>query len=147
MTEKVSPGYSGTPLPLKLGLRDGQAALFVGLPEPLSWLLHAAAFASAARADDWRAIGERSGLDFIHAFFIKTLDLGGAVPFIRKSLKPTGMAWVSWPKRAAKVPTDITEDVIRQIALPAGLVDVKVAAVDETWSGLKLVIRKELRNS
>ena len=63
----------------------------------------------------------------------------------RKSLAPDAMTWVSWPKKAAKVPTDITEDVIRELALPLGLVDVKVCAVDETWSGLKLVLRKELR--
>jgi Protein of unknown function (DUF3052) len=64
---------------------------------------------------------------------------------LRRALAPAGMLWVAWPKRASKVPTDMTEDVVREVALPTGLVDTKVAAVDETWSGLRLVIRKELR--
>ena len=139
-------GYSGTPLPRKLGLKDGMAALFIALPPELAGLKTAAGFVSAKTAADWRAIGKEKGLDLIHGFFTAAADLRGAAPLIRKALKPDGMAWISWPKKASKRPSDITEDLIRDIVLPLGLVDVKVAAVDEVWSGLKLVIRKELRD-
>ena len=84
-------------------------------------------------------------LDAVHLFATERLKLKRALPQLIKRLAPAGMIWVSWPKKAAKVETDITEDVIRAEALPLGLVDVKVCAVDETWSGLKLVVRKELR--
>ncbi len=138
-------GYSGTPLPRKLGLKDGQVVLFVALPPSLAWLAAAAGFASVAQIADGRAIAGRRDLDLIHAFVTRAADLAAAAPLIRSALKPAGMAWISWPKKASKRPTDITEDVIRDIVLPIGLVDVKVAALDEVWSGLKLVIRKELR--
>ena len=140
-------GYSGTPLARKLGLTDGQAAFFAGLPEPLGWLTGAAQFIEAPREKDCRRLkGRAARYDVIHAFFTAAAELAVAAPFIRAALKPDGMAWISWPKKAAKRPTDITEDTIRDIVLPIGLVDVKVAAVDEVWSGLKLVIRKELRS-
>ena len=83
--------------------------------------------------------------DMIHIFATARAGLQGRLRDLLPTLKQDGMIWVSWPKKAAKVPTDITEDTIREVALPLGLVDVKVCAVDETWSGLKLVIRKELR--
>ena len=86
-------------------------------------------------------------LDAAHIFVTRRADLEAHIARLRPALAPAGFIWVSWPKKAARVPTDITEDVIRDIALPTGLVDVKVCAVDETWSGLKLVIRKELRAS
>ncbi len=88
----------------------------------------------------------RGNFDFIHAFCDRQADLSARLPRWREHLAPTGMLWVSWPKKASGISTDITEDVIRDAALGIGLVDIKVAAVDEVWSGLKLVIRKELRD-
>jgi hypothetical protein len=143
-------GYSGTPLPKKLGLKDGQAAAFVGLPEVLADLAGAAAFASVERRDDWTSFSEPARFDVIHAFTTRRADLEAGLPGMMAALKPAGMIWVSWPKKtgpktAAKVETDVTEDVVRAVALPLGLVDVKVCAVDATWSGLKLVIRRDRR--
>ncbi|MGD9737875.1 MAG: DUF3052 domain-containing protein [Bauldia sp.] len=143
--DRVGPGYSGTPLARKLGLKDGQVALFVGLPPELAWLREAAGFMSVDTAEGVEAIAARRDLDFIHLFATEAAVLRQAAPLIRRALKPAGMAWISWPKRASKRPTDITEDVIRDVVLPTGLVDVKVAAVDEVWSGLKLMIRKTER--
>lgn len=141
----VGAGYSGTPLVRKLGLRDGQSALFVGVPPDLAWLPRAVGFLSVDVRDDVGPIGARRDLDLIHLFAAEAAALRAAAPLIRGALKPDGMAWISWPKRTSKRPTDITEDIIRDIVLPLGLVDVKVAAVDEVWSGLKLVIRRTER--
>jgi hypothetical protein len=88
-----------------------------------------------------------ANMDFVHVFTREAADLAVRLEHYRDRIAPNGMIWVSWPKKAAKVPTDVTEDVIREIALPLGLVDIKVCAVDETWSGLKLVIRRENRKS
>jgi hypothetical protein len=84
-------------------------------------------------------------IDAAHIFVTERADMEADIKRVLPHLAPNGFLWVSWPKKAARVPTDITEDVIREVALPTGLVDVKVCAVDETWSGLKLMIRKELR--
>jgi hypothetical protein len=136
----MTAGYSGTPLPKKLGLKDGQRVAFVALPPELEALTSAAAFAEVLRAPcaaDLAAAGPT--LDVIHGFFTAERDLREALAILRAAIKPDGAIWISWPKRAAKVPTDITEDVIRAAALPR-LVDIKVCAVSEVWSGLKLVI-------
>ncbi len=85
------------------------------------------------------------GTDVVHVFSARRVELQRMLVRYRQKLKSTGTIWVSWPKKSAKVPTDITEDTVRELALPLGLVDVKVCAIDEVWSGLKLVIRKELR--
>lgn len=85
------------------------------------------------------------GIDAAHVFVTERADLEARLITLRRQIAPDGQVWVSWPKKAAGVPTDITEDTIREVALPLGFVDTKVCAVDETWSGLKLVIRKELR--
>ena len=138
-------GYSGTPLPRKLGLKDGQVAAFVGLPDALADLAAAAAFAGVERRDDWTGFSAPARFDLIHAFTMRRRDLEAGLPGMTAALKPAGMVWVSWPKKAATVETDVTEDVVRAVALPLGLVDVKVCAVDATWSGLKLVIRKDRR--
>lgn len=138
-------GYSGTPLPKKLGLKDGQVAAFVGLPETLAGLVSAADFADVGRRDDWTGFVAPARFDVIHAFTTRRADMEAGLPGMMAALKPGGMVWVSWPKKAAKVETDVTEDVVRAVALPLGLVDVKVCAVDATWSGLKLVIRKDRR--
>lgn len=140
----ASHGYSGTSLARKLGLKDGQSVAFAGLPESLAWLLEAREFTSKERAASWDAI--RGGaLDYVHLFTDSAVTVDAATPRLRGHIKSDGMIWMSWPKKASKVPTDVTEDTIRDRALRDGLVDVKVCAVDEIWSGLKLVIRKELR--
>lgn len=138
-------GYSGTPLAQKLGLKDGQRVLFIDLPDSLGELRTSRSFKDVAEADwtDWRE-GE-PGYDFIHGFTASRQVLEGNARPMMDAITRDGTIWVSWPKKASKVATDITEDVIRDVVLPIGLVDVKVAAVDEVWSGLKLVIRKELR--
>ncbi len=131
-------GYSGTPLPKKLGFKPGQKAAFVHLPDELAWLTQAEDFAGVERADSG-GLSARE-LDLVHAFFTDAAQMRAALPRFRQAIQPAGMIWISWPKRSAKVPTDITEDVIRAEALEIGLVDVKVCAVTEVWSGLKLVI-------
>lgn len=131
-------GYSGTPLAKKLGFEPG-------------WRVWLDAVPDAIRAEidpDTIGIiecGPRQRLDAAHIFVTERAVLTDKIARLRPLLAPAGFVWVSWPKKAAKVPTDITEDVIREVALPIGFVDVKVCAVDAIWSGLKLVIRKELR--
>ena len=140
----VGAGYSGTPLAKKLGLKDGQAVAFAGLPDTLEPLLAERAFASVQRVAGWRDVTGR-GLDYIHLFTDSAATVDAATPALRDRIDPAGMIWMSWPKKASKVPTDVTEDTIRDCALGHDLVDVKVCAVDEVWSGLKLVIRRERR--
>jgi hypothetical protein len=135
-------GYSGTPLAQKLGMKDGHRVTFVGLPKSLDDLRTARAFTDVADAK-WGKFGKSR--DLIHAFTTSRSDLEKHGRALMDAIVPDGTVWISWPKKSAKVPTDITEDVIREVLLPIGLVDVKVCAVDETWSGLKMVIRKELR--
>ena len=137
-------GYSGTPLARKLGLKDGQAVAFVTLPDSLAYLHDAAEFRRIELAPDWRALPE-GARDVIHMFTTSAAEVDLALPILRDMINPDGMIWVSWPKKASKVPTDVTEDLIRTLALADVLVDVKVCAVDAVWSGLKLVIRRELR--
>ena len=136
-------GYSGTPLPKKLGLKDGQRALFLDLPNELNDLVAAAAFSEVRQAGwaDWGG----TGWDFIHGFTTSRAVLEANARPLLDGIARDGLMWISWPKKASKVPTDITEDVIREVLLPIGLVDIKVAAVSDIWSGLKLMIRKELR--
>lgn len=138
-------GYSGTPLAQKLGLKDGQRVLFVNLPQSLYDLRVARHFIEIAQAG-WQSFTDGDpGYDVIHGFTTERAELEHAAKPLMDSIDRDGSIWISWPKKASKVATDITEDVIRDIVLPIGLVDVKVCAVDEVWSGLKLVIRKELR--
>jgi hypothetical protein len=140
-------GYSGTPLVRKLGQRDGQRALFVGLPETLAEALLGTGFAGVWRLGPAEKLPRETlpPLDLAHVFTTERAVMAAWLDRLRPLLAPAGMLWASWPKQAARVPTDLTEDVIRGLALPLGLVDVKVCAVDAVWSGLKLVIRKELR--
>lgn len=140
-------GYSGTPLERKLGLKDGQRVAFVGLPETLAWLATAARFAGADQFDNWSDLPQRYGQkrDVVHGFTADRDELESGLRWAKTAISDNGMIWVSWPKRASKMPTNITEDTIREKCLPMGLVDVKVCAVDEIWSGLKLMIRRELR--
>jgi hypothetical protein len=138
-------GYSGTPLAQKLGLKDGQRVLFIDLPDAAADLLTARDFIEITQrnADDLNGI--TPGYDVIHLFTTARAVLENLAQRLMDVMARNGMIWVSWPKKAAKVTTDITEDVIREVLLPLGLVDVKVCAVDQTWSGLKMMIRKELR--
>jgi hypothetical protein len=138
-------GYSGTPLPQKLGLKDGQRVLFISLPKELKDLRKARNFVEIAEAG-WDSFTDGDpGYDVIHGFTASRAILEKSAKKLMKQIDRDGAVWISWPKKASKVETDITEDVIRDVVLPIGLVDVKVAAVSEVWSGLKLVIRKELR--
>ena len=139
-------GYSGTPLPAKLGLKDGMVAAFIALPDDLSDLTEAADFALVDRLGEWSEIsGTSLKYDAVHAFTRQRTEIEDCLGDVEAAIKRAGMVWVSWPKKASKVPTDITESVVRAEALKRDLVDVKVAAVNEIWSGLKLVIRKDLR--
>ena len=141
----VAAGYSGTPLAQKLGLKDGQRALFIALPAELDELRTARHFREIAQAG-WETWGEGDpGWDFVHGFTTSRATLEANARPLMEAIDRNGMIWISWPKKASKLPTDITEDVIRDVVLPIGLVDIKVAAVSDIWSGLKLVIRKELR--
>ena len=138
-------GYSGTPLAQKLGLKDGQRALFIDLPASLAELATARAFAESRRITLDQLDTAQPGYDVIHIFTSARAVLVALAQRLMDLIARDGMIWVSWPKKAARLATDMTEDVIRTVLLPTGLVDVKVCAVDQTWSGLKLVIRKELR--
>ena len=141
----ASAGYSGTPLPQKLGLKDGQRVLFISLPSELKDLRVSRHFVEMAEAG-WETFGDGDrGYDLIHGFTASRTVLEKSAKPLMDEIDRNGSIWISWPKKASKVATDITEDVIRDIVLPIGLVDVKVAAVNDVWSGLKLVIRKELR--
>ena len=140
-----STGYSGTPLAQKLGLRDGQRVLFIDLPGELGALRSARDYLEMAEAG-WEALAEAGGgFDLIHGFTASRAVLEANARPLMEAIARDGVIWVSWPKKASRVRTDITEDVIRDVVLPIGLVDVKVAAVDAVWSGLRLCIRKELR--
>ena len=142
---RTPAGYSGTPLAQKLGLKDGQRVLFIDLPASLADLAAARDFAEARSITADQLGTVQSGLDYVHLFTTARAVLEALVQPMLDLIARDGMIWVSWPKKAARLATDITEDVIRAVVLPLGLVDVKVCAVDATWSGLKLVIRKELR--
>jgi hypothetical protein len=133
-------GYSGTPLAKKLGIKPGTAMFVVAAPGHYHELL-------ARLPEGVKRVRKIDAADVAHFFETSRArmekDLRAAVP----KIQPDAAIWISWPKKSAKVATDITEDTVREVALPLGLVDIKVCAVDETWSGLKLVIRKELRKS
>ena len=132
-------GYSGTPLAKKLNLRDGMRVWFDAMPAEVVDEIDE--YALELRFVDDPA----KGIDAAHVFVTERAALEQRLAALRTQIAPDGQIWVSWPKQASKVATDITEDTIRDIALPLGLVDTKVCAVDDVWSGLKLVIRKELR--
>jgi hypothetical protein len=135
----ASAGYSGTPLAKKLGIRVGSRLRLDGAPPGLARLLE------PLPADvHWcERLSERA--DIVHVFATERATLARTLASLRGTLDADAAVWVAWPKRAAKVRTDITEDTNRELALPLGFVDVKVCAIDATWSGLKLVVRKALR--
>ncbi len=144
--EAVDAGYSGTPLPKKLGFRPGMTAAFIALPDSLAELSASADFATCDLFPSWEAMRVATRTyDAIHAFTITRAEIEDELSGLQNRITPDGMIWVSWPKKASKVKTDVTEDVVRAAALDLDLVDVKVAAIDAIWSGLKLVIRKDRR--
>jgi hypothetical protein len=138
-TAPAPSGYSGTPLAAKLGIAAGSCVLQLDAPAELhDWLQPLPAgveFVAGANRD----------VDIAHVFVVDRGVLARRLAELRTQLRPDATLWVSWPKKSAKVATDITEDTIRAVALPLGWVDVKVCAVSAVWSGLKLVVRKELR--
>jgi hypothetical protein len=135
----MSEGYSGAPLPQKLGFREGSRAVLVNAPEGFEGLLGELPEGVSLTTD------LRGAADLVVCFLTARRLLEQRLPALRRAIAPDGMLWVAWPKRASGVETDVTEDVVRAIALPTGLVDTKVCAIDDTWSGLRLVVRKELR--
>lgn len=142
----VDAGYSGTPLPKKLGLKDGHKVMFVDLPQSQDALKSAREFELVAESGWGDLTASTTRFDVVHGFTKAKSQLEKNIPLLQRVIVPDGMIWISWPKKAAKVETDVTEDVVRALALQTDLVDVKVCAVDATWSGLKLVIRKDQRH-
>jgi hypothetical protein len=130
-------GYSGTPLWRKLGIRPGDTVALLDAPQGFA-IADLPAGVEVRRATRGRAA-------VIVAFHTSRGTLALRFPTLLRALEVDGGLWVAWPKRSSGVPTDITEDVVREVALPTGMVDNKVCAIDETWSGLRLVLRKELR--
>jgi hypothetical protein len=132
---KADAGYSGTPLAKKLGIKEGSRVYVAGAPtDYIRWL---------EPMPPGVSFGPRPGsnTDVAHVFVTRKEELVKHLVALRKKLKPDATLWVSWPKKSAKVPTTVTEDTIREVALPLGFVDIKVCAVNDVWSGLKLVVR------
>jgi hypothetical protein len=130
-------GYSGTPLAQKLGIKPESRLSVLGAPT---------GFAIPELPDGVvERTTARSRADVIVSFHTARADLARRLPALMRALDVDGGLWIAWPKRSSGVPTDVTEDVVREVALPTGLVDVKVCAIDDTWSGLRLCLRKELR--
>jgi hypothetical protein len=134
-------GYSGTPLPQKLGIKEGHAVALLGAPAGFATTLGALPIGATTRA----RLDGTTPLDVVIAFVTTREALVERVAAIRPRLAQDGGMWIAWPKKSSGVATDVTEQTIRDVALPTGLVDNKVCAIDDTWSGLRLVIRRELR--
>jgi hypothetical protein len=130
-------GYSGTPLAQKLGIKEGHTVGLLSAP---------GGFEVEGMPDVVEIRTRAKGpLDVIVSFHTARSDFAARLPALMKALTVDGGLWIAWPKKASKVPTDITEDTVREVGLPTGMVDNKVCAIDDTWSGLRLVLRKELR--
>jgi hypothetical protein len=138
-SDEQPSGYSGTPLWKKLGFKPETRACYINAPDHFTGLLDGIPDGVTLRAQ------LRGPLDLVVCFVSERRVFEQRLPALRRALDPAGMLWMAWPKKASGVKTDITEDVVRDVALPTGLVDTKVCAIDETWSGLRLVIRKDLR--
>jgi len=139
MPAAAPAGYSGTPLPRKLGIKEASHLLLLAAPKDFIDVLKP--------LPDGVVFETKAGprVDIAHLFVTRKEDLAKQLLELRKKLKPDAAVWVSWPKKASKVPTTVSDITIREVALPMGFVDIKVCAVTEVWSGLKLVVRKELR--
>lgn len=135
----MTSGYSGTPLAKKLGIKEASTVYAIDAPANYQDLL-------APLPEGVQFVAKlTASTEVTHLFVDKKQALQKTLKSLRDKMATDAMIWVSWPKKSSKVPTDVTEDVIREVALPLGLVDIKVCAVNEVWSGLKLVVRKELR--
>lgn len=132
-------GYSGTPLAKKLGIGDGSVVALISAPPDFDQLLESVPETAVFRST------LRGRADVVVFFTKRRADFERRIDAAGRTVFPAGGLWIAWPKRASKVATDMTEDVVREVALPRGLVDNKVCAIDETWSGLRLVWRRELR--
>jgi hypothetical protein len=132
-------GYSGTPLAQKLGITAGSSVLIAGAPAGYLQTLE------PLPANVRIGTRLRASVDVVQLFTVNKATLEKSLATFRRKLRPSAAIWVSWPKKSSGVPTEVTEDVVRQVALPMGFVDIKVCAIDDVWSGLKLVVRKELR--
>jgi len=139
MEPSQTAGYSGTPLARKLGIREGTTVLLVGAPED-----YVSSLEPLPPAVTFKAQADRS-IDLAQVFVTRRDELARLLTSLRRKLRPDAAVWVSWPKKSARLATDVTEDTIRELALPLGFVDIKVCAVSNVWSGLKLVVRRELR--
>ena len=137
MTTPIQQGYSGKPLSAKLGLRSGMKVAFIGLPPEVLPLV----------SDVWSSlvVVPIAEAEYVHVFSVDGCVIKDMAAVLRAQFTGSEVLWISWPKKSSGVPTDITEDCLREWILPTGLVDVKVCAVDATWSALKFVLRKELR--
>lgn len=135
----MTSGYSNTPLAEKLSLKDGMRVWFADMPPSVRTEIEGAGLTLSEEEVP------TPGLHAAHIFVTDKAELEKQLTTLREMIDPAGQVWVSWPKKASNTETDITEDTIREIALPMGFVDIKVCAVDAVWSGLKLVIRRELR--
>jgi len=127
-------GYSGTPLAKKLGIKDNFKIKLINQPD---YYLELFPYLSGSLLHTEKS---KSKKDFIHFFTKEKSELIKQLPKLKKEIEPNGIIWISWPKKSSKIKTDVTEDVIRETAIKNGLVDIKVCAIDEVWSGLKLVI-------
>jgi hypothetical protein len=134
-------GYSGTPLPQKLGIKENHKVVILGAPSGFDKTLGALPTGAVVA----RKLAGKAALDVVIVFIKKQSELAPALEHVRPRMAPAAGLWIAWPKKSSGVATDMTEQVIRDVALPTGLVDNKVCAIDEIWSGLRLVIRRELR--
>ncbi len=134
-------GYSGTPLPHTLGIGDGDEVALIGAPEWLEDTLRDMPDVASVHTD----LAEDARYDVIVAFVTRRTELEAELPRLRARMAPSCRLWIAWPRRSAQLPTDMTDQVVRDVALPTGLVDNKGCAIDHTWSGLRLVIRRDIR--
>jgi hypothetical protein len=134
-------GYAGTPLARKLGIGEGDEVALIGAPERFEDTLGELPDVASLHTD----LADDARYDVIVAFITQRSELEAELPRLRIRMAPACGLWIAWPKRSSRVPTDMTDQVIRDVVLPTGLVDNKVCAIDETWSGLRLVIRKQNR--
>jgi hypothetical protein len=134
-------GYSGTPLPKKLGIKESARVALLHAPQAFEKTLGELPRGVAVQT----VLSGTTPLDVIVVFITRRDDLERELARMRRRMTPAGALWVAWPKKSSGVTTDMTEDIVRDVALPTGLVDNKVCAIDETWSGLRLVIRLENR--
>ena len=141
MVKEATAGYSGTPLSRKLGIKEGHRLALLDAPDGFERILGELPEGVTAQA----GLAGKAPFDVVVAFVTGRAQLERALPRVRRRMKPAAGFWVAWPKKASGVETDVTEDVVRAVALPTGLVDNKVCAIDDTWSGLRLVIRLENR--